>query len=94
MARIPDDTVNRIKQDIDLLRLVQSQGYEVARQGKDSVVRCPFHEEATPSCIISPKTNLFHCFGCCSASHSHRSFSQTNARRIWPFFERFPTLTS
>lgn len=64
MARIPEETVHRIKQDISLLRLVQSQGYEVTRQGKDSVVRCPFHEEHTPSCIISPKTNLFNCFGC------------------------------
>ena len=64
MARIPDDTINRIKQDISLLRLVESQGYEVTRQGKDSVVRCPFHDDKTPSCIISPKTNLFNCFGC------------------------------
>ena len=67
MARIPDDTINRIKQDISLLRLVESQGYEVTRQGKDSVVRCPFHDDKTPSCIISSKTNLFHCFGCGAA---------------------------
>lgn len=67
MARIPDETVNRIKQDISLLRLVESQGYTVTRQGKDHVVRCPFHDEKTPSCIISPKSNLFHCFGCGAA---------------------------
>lgn len=64
MARIPDDAVNRIKQDISLLRLVESQGLKVTRQGKDSVVSCPFHEDKTPSCVISPKTNLFNCFGC------------------------------
>ncbi|MFV0477648.1 MAG: CHC2 zinc finger domain-containing protein [Parahaliea sp.] len=64
MARIPEETINRIKQDISLLRLVESQGYQVTRQGKDSVVRCPFHEDKTPSCVISPKTNLFNCFGC------------------------------
>lgn len=28
------------------------------------MVCCPFHDEKTPSCIISPKTNLFNCFGC------------------------------
>ncbi|MGR3011383.1 CHC2 zinc finger domain-containing protein [Vibrio vulnificus] len=56
--------INRIKQDVSLLRLVESQGHAVTRQGKDYVVCCPFHEENTPSCIISPKTNLFNCFGC------------------------------
>jgi len=64
MARIPDDTINQIKADVSLLDLVRQQGFEVVSQGKDSVVSCPFHEEKTPSCIISPKTNLFNCFGC------------------------------
>ncbi len=64
MARLADDVINRIKQDVSLLRLAESQGHAVTRQGKDYVVCCPFHEENTPSCIISPKTNLFNCFGC------------------------------
>jgi DNA primase len=64
MARIPEETISRIKQEVSLLRLVESQGYELTRQGKDHVVRCPFHDDKTPSCIISPKTNLFNCFGC------------------------------
>ncbi|MEE1587681.1 DNA primase [Escherichia coli] len=25
---------------------------------------CPFHDEKTPSCVISPEKNLYHCFGC------------------------------
>jgi len=64
MARIADEVIERIKRDISLLRLVESQGYEVTKQGKDYAVHCPFHDDKTPSCIISPKTNLFHCFGC------------------------------
>lgn len=64
MARIPTEQLDRIKSEVSLLRLAQSQGLTVTKQGKDSVVSCPFHEEDTPSCIISPKTNLFHCFGC------------------------------
>ena len=64
MARLPDEVINRIKQDVSLVRLVESQGYTVTKQGKDYAVCCPFHDDKTASCIISPKTNLFHCFGC------------------------------
>jgi len=65
MARIPDAEIARLKQEVSLLRLVESQGYKPQRQGKDFAIRCPFHAgDDTPSLIISPKSNLFHCFGC------------------------------
>ncbi|WP_299081251.1 CHC2 zinc finger domain-containing protein [uncultured Paraglaciecola sp.] len=64
MARIPNDELEHIKREVSLLRLVESQGHEVVRQGKDYVIACPFHTEDTPSLIISPKSNLYHCFGC------------------------------
>lgn len=64
MARIPNDELERIKRDVSLLELAKSQGFVLEKQGKDYAVCCPFHEENTPSCIISPKSNLFNCFGC------------------------------
>ncbi|MEJ2445725.1 MAG: CHC2 zinc finger domain-containing protein [Exilibacterium sp.] len=68
MARLPDEVIERIKSDISLLRLVESQGHQPKKQGKDYAIRCPFHEgDNTPSLIISPKSNLYHCFGCDTA---------------------------
>jgi len=67
MARLPNEQIERIKTDISLLRLIESQGYTPVKQGKDYAVCCPFHEEKTASCIISPKSNLFNCFGCGAA---------------------------
>ncbi len=68
MARLPDDVIERIKSEISLLRLVESQGYQPKKQGKDYALSCPFHEgDNTPSLIISPKSNLYHCFGCDAA---------------------------
>jgi DNA primase len=64
MARIEDDVIERIKTEVSLVRLAESQGYALQKQGKDFVLCCPFHEENTPSCKITPSKNLFHCLGC------------------------------
>jgi len=64
MARLSDSEVNKLKNEVSLLRLVESQGYEPKKKGKDYVIRCPFHEDETASLVISPAKNLFHCFGC------------------------------
>jgi DNA primase len=68
MARLANDVIERVKSDISLLRLVESQGYQPRKQGKDYAISCPFHKgDDTPSLIISPKSNLFNCFGCGAA---------------------------
>ncbi len=64
MARIPDEVIERIKAEVSLLELAKRQGYEVKKQGKDYAVLCPFHEEKTPSMMITPSKNVFNCFGC------------------------------
>lgn len=65
MARIPDAELERLKREVSLTRLIEAQGLKLATQGKDLACRCPWHEgDDTPSCIVSPKTNLWHCFGC------------------------------
>jgi DNA primase len=65
MARIPDQELERLKREVSLVRLIEGQGYRLISQGKDLACRCPWHEgDDTPSCVVSPKTNLWHCFGC------------------------------
>jgi len=65
MARIPDEALERLKREVSLARLIEAQGIKLIVQGKDLACRCPWHEgDDTPSCIVSPKTNLWHCFGC------------------------------
>jgi DNA primase len=64
MARIADEVIERIKSEVSLVRLVESQGYALQKQGKDFALCCPFHADKTPSCVITPKSNLFNCFGC------------------------------
>jgi DNA primase len=65
MARIPDTELERLKREVSLTRLIEAQGVKLISQGKDLACRCPWHDgDDTPSCIVSPKTNLWHCFGC------------------------------
>jgi len=65
MARIPDEALERLKREVSLARLIEAQGLTLISQGKDLACRCPWHDgDDTPSCIVSPKTNLWHCFGC------------------------------
>lgn len=64
MARIPESELQHLKAAISLVEVVRGQGRKVVKRGKDFVVLCPFHQENTPSMVISPEKNLYHCFGC------------------------------
>ncbi len=67
MARIPDSEIERLKSQVSLLRLIEARGMALTKQGKDWAAKCPFHEEATASLVVSAGKNLFHCFGCGAA---------------------------
>src|SRR5688572_5323383 len=65
MARIPDEELERLKREVSLVRLIEAQGLQLTSQGKDLACRCPWHEgDDTASCIVTPGSNLWHCFGC------------------------------
>jgi DNA primase len=70
MARIPESEIERLKLSVSLERLVESSGVVLKRHGKDRIGRCPFHDDKTPSLVVSPKTNLWHCLGACQAGGS------------------------
>jgi len=64
MARITDNQLNSLKTDISLIRLIESQGFDLRKDGKDYKMCCPFHSDITPSLKISTVKNVYHCFGC------------------------------
>ncbi|MFD3242539.1 CHC2 zinc finger domain-containing protein [Rahnella perminowiae] len=67
MPRIPKNEIDELKRSVSLLMLAESQSHKLKKQGKDYVMLCPFHAEKTPSMVISPTKNLYHCFGCGAA---------------------------
>jgi DNA primase catalytic core len=67
MARIPDQVVERLKVEISVQRLAEARGVAFTKHGADLIGRCPFHEDRTPSLVVTPTKNLWHCLGACQA---------------------------
>jgi DNA primase catalytic core len=70
MTRISDEELERLKRDVSLERLVAAKGVKLERRGQDLHGRCPLHDDKTPSLVISPKKNLWHCLGACQSGGS------------------------
>jgi DNA primase len=67
MARIPDGVIERLKTTVSVQRLAEARGVVLAKHGADLHGRCPFHDDRTPSLVITPEKNLWHCLGACQA---------------------------
>jgi DNA primase len=60
---MPSSTTELIKSKLDIVELLR--GYlTLTPAGKNFKALCPFHREKTPSFMISPERQTWHCFGC------------------------------
>jgi DNA primase catalytic core len=65
MPRIADEVIERLKAEVAVERLAEARGVVFERRGADLHGRCPFHEDRTPSLVVTPSKNLWHCLGAC-----------------------------
>ncbi|MDX8149991.1 DNA primase [Patulibacter brassicae] len=64
MARYAKEDIDRIRDAVDFVALVEGRT-ELRRSGVGRMVGlCPFHDERTPSFSVNVEDKLFHCFGC------------------------------
>ena len=64
MARsIPKDFIDRLVEDSDIVSVINHY-ISLSKKGNNYTCCCPFHEEKTPSFVVSPQKAIFHCFGC------------------------------
>ena len=83
---IPQETVNRI---LDLAQVEDVIGDFVTLKRAGSVYKacCPFHNEKTPSFVVSPAKGIYKCFGCGKSGTAvgfvmeHESMSYVEALR-------------
>jgi DNA primase len=63
MGTIPSETIEQIAAANDIVEVIGSY-FPLKRAGANLKALCPFHQEKTPSFIVSPSRQTFHCFGC------------------------------
>jgi DNA primase len=63
MGTIPSETIEQIAAANDIVEIIGSY-FPLKRAGANFKALCPFHQEKTPSFMVSPSRQTFHCFGC------------------------------
>lgn len=70
MPRFTDEEINALKQNTDLVALIQDSGVTLTPSGNNFIGLCPFHNDTEPSLVVTPKKQLWNCLGACSEGGS------------------------
>ncbi len=61
--RYDPDTIEQVKEASDIVNVI-GRHIALKRSGSSFKGLCPFHQEKTPSFMVNPARQIFHCFGC------------------------------
>ena len=61
---IEERSIENLLNRVDIVDVVSSY-VDLKRKGSNWQACCPFHNERTPSFIVNPPRNTWHCFGAC-----------------------------
>lgn len=70
MKHISDSLIERLRNDISLVRLIEAKGVQLSKKGDDFAGRCPFHVDTELSLIVNPRLNQWSCEGTCNTTGS------------------------
>lgn len=62
-GQIPEDFIADLRHRVDIVDVIRDY-VPLKKQGQNYIGLCPFHAEKTPSFVVSPQKQIYHCFGC------------------------------
>lgn len=62
-GRIKDEDIDRLREHVSIVDVI-SDYVQLKKAGRLYKGLCPFHDEKTPSFMVDPAKQLYHCFGC------------------------------
>ena len=68
MARFDDEFLGRMKDETDIVALIESYGTKLKPRGEASgemIGLCPIHDDKNPSLVVNRKKNVWNCLGAC-----------------------------
>jgi DNA primase len=68
VSKIPEHILNEIQDRCDIVEIISSY-IPLKPAGRNFKAACPFHHEKTPSFVVSPDKQIYHCFGCNSGGN-------------------------
>lgn len=63
MAYINEEEINTIRSNADIVEIIGDY-LELKQKGRNYVAICPFHDDHTPSLVVSKERQIFNCFTC------------------------------
>ena len=60
---IPQEIIDQLLDQLDIVEVIREY-IQLKRAGRNFKACCPFHNEKTPSFVVSPEKQIYHCFGC------------------------------
>lgn len=87
---IAQNLLDEILAKIDIVELIAGY-FPLKRAGRNFKALCPFHNEKTPSFMVNPQRQIFHCFGC---SKGGNAFTFLMEYERMDFYEAAKTLAA
>jgi DNA primase len=66
---IPKDQIEKLQNSVDIVDVI-GERIDLKRSGSNYKARCPFHDEKTPSFMVSQAKQIYKCFGCGASGDS------------------------